>query len=282
MASLAGHLGRIENGEFKELMTTTMYYNPTCMLWDMQKTILSYAEAHDSLTGSSLVREFMDGFDENNDGIIDYDENGRKGYWTPGFRILNHSYYIQVTEKYGELSGSFNIAANLALKHTNRDWNPQGHDFAQEYALVSIATLAYDMSRSEAVSADPFVPEMTWGRGSWPSWELATYMYVTGTTYGAQSLENISLQSPYGAAFQYADKTLNSGAYTGSMDVISDPDSLNTYLRATLNGADPLDFTLYVPEGYGSLEAVPIPNVEETDDPKKIFTAHFNKGVEVW
>ena len=48
MASLAGHLGRIENGEFKELMTTTMYYNPTCMLWDMQKTVLSYAEAHDS------------------------------------------------------------------------------------------------------------------------------------------------------------------------------------------------------------------------------------------
>jgi len=32
----------------------------------------------------------------------------------------------------------------------------------------------------------------------------------------AQSLENISLQSLYGLAFQYADKTLNRGAYTGA------------------------------------------------------------------
>ncbi|WP_269851781.1 hypothetical protein [Methanosarcina horonobensis] len=99
--------GRIEDDKFLELMTKTMYYNPSCMLWDMQKTLLSYAEAHDKLTGSSLLKEFMDGFDENNDGIIDYDENGRKGFWTPGFRILNHSYDIMLTEKYGQLRGVF-------------------------------------------------------------------------------------------------------------------------------------------------------------------------------
>ena len=77
MASLSGHLGRIENNKFVEMMTNTMYYNPSCMLWDMQKTILSYAEAHDTLTGSSIVNKFMEGFDENGDGIIDYDENGK-------------------------------------------------------------------------------------------------------------------------------------------------------------------------------------------------------------
>lgn len=282
VASIAGHLGRIENGEFKELMTTTMYYNPTCMLWDMQKTVLSYAEAHDSLTGSSLVKEFMDGFDENNDGVIDYDENGRKGFWTPGMRILNHSYYLQVTEKYGGLRGLFKNGADFQLKHTNRDWNPQGHDFAQEYSLMFIAALAYGMSQYEAVSADPFVPGMTWGGGRWPSWQLATHMHVTGATYGSQSLMNISLQSLYGAAFQYADKTLKGGAYTGSTDATSDPNSLNAYFQAVLKGADLLDFTLYVPAGYGSLESAPIPNVEETADPKKIFTAHFNNGAEVW
>ena len=84
LASLDGHLGRVKDSRFEELMTGTMYYNPSCMLWDMQKTVLSYAEAHDRLTGSSLYREFMDSFDENHDGIIDYDENGRKGFWSPG------------------------------------------------------------------------------------------------------------------------------------------------------------------------------------------------------
>ena len=157
----------------------------------------------------------MDGFDENGDGVIDYDENARKGFWTAGLRILNYTYHLQSTEEYGTLSGQFKIAADFSLRHTNKDWNPQGHDFAKEYALMWVANQAFDMSRSEAVSADPFVSGMTWGGGRWPSWQLATYMYVTGTTYGAKSLVNISLQSLYGTAFQYADKTLNGGVVHG-------------------------------------------------------------------
>ncbi|WP_243668325.1 hypothetical protein [Methanoculleus chikugoensis] len=108
LASLAGHPGgRIKGTAFVELMTKTMYYNPSCMLWDMQKTLLSYAEAHDRLTGSSLVEQFMEGFDENRDGIIDYDENGRKGFWTPGgFSILSHALDLQMAGgDYGMLEG---------------------------------------------------------------------------------------------------------------------------------------------------------------------------------
>jgi len=41
-------------------------------------------------------------------------------------------------------------------------------------------------------------------------------------------------------------------------------------------------FTLYVIVGYGSLEGVKIPDVEETQDPRKMFTAHFSGGLEVW
>lgn len=129
LASLEGHPGRIEDNKFQEVMTKTMYYNPSCMLWDMQKTLLSYVEAHDKLTGSSLLKEFMDGFDENNDGVIDYDENGRKGYWTPGFRILNHSFDIMLTETYGQLRGTFYSIADFGLKPSRKDWNSQGHDF---------------------------------------------------------------------------------------------------------------------------------------------------------
>ncbi|MBI4814083.1 MAG: hypothetical protein HY802_07360 [Methanobacterium sp.] len=64
--------------------------------------------------------------------------------------------------------------------------------------------------------------------------------------------------------------------------MISDPLAVNKYFEAVSNGAAPLDFTLYVPEGSGSLENVKIPNVQETDDPAKIFTAHFNSGQEIW
>ncbi len=66
------------------------------------------------------------------------------------------------------------------------------------------------------------------------------------------------------------------------MEMASDSNSINTYFEAVSAGAVPLPFTLYVPPGYGSPVAVKIPNVEETDDPEKIFTAHFNGGLEVW
>jgi len=264
-------------------MTATMYYNPSCMLWDMQKTLLSYAEAHDSLTGSSLVEQFMDGFDENRDGIIDYDENGQKGFWTPGFSILSHGLDLQMTGDYGTLKGNFYVAANFSLKHTDPRWNPQGHDFAREYMLVWIATRAYEMSKAETVSDDPFVPGMKWGKGMWPSWQLATRHLLSGFVYGGVSPDRVNPGSLYGTAFRYADKTQNNGAYTGSVDqAISDPHAVGAYLKAVSNGAEPLDFTLYVPAGFGSLAGVKIPNVEETDDPGRIFTARFARGREVW
>ena len=283
LASLAGHLGRIEDTKFIELMTETMYYNPSCMLWDMQKTILSYAEAHDTLTGSSIFKEFMDGFDENGDGIIDYDENGKKGVWTPGFGILSHALDIQITEDYGMQKGPFYQITNFVLKHTNENWNPQGHDFTQEYLLMWIATLAYEMSKSETVSEDPFVQGMSWGKGMWPSWQLAEWTFLSNNIYGAQSLNQASLGSLYGMAFSYADKTGNNGLYTGSIDQIeSDPNALNAYFEAVSKGVDLLDFVLYVPTGLGIIENIKIPNVEETDDPNNIFTAYFNQGQEVW
>ena len=283
LASVAGHLGRIENRMFIELMTENMYYNPSCMLWDMQKTILSYAEAHDTLLGSSILKEFMDSFDENCDGIIDYDENGRKGIWTPGFGILSHALDIQMTDDYGVLKGPFYQMVNFSLKHGDKNWNLQEHDFTQEYVLMWIATLAYEMSKSETVIKDPFVPGMSWGSGMWPSWQLARWTFLSNSIYGTQLSDQVNLNSLYGMAFSYADKTVNNGLYTGSIDQIeSYTNAINVYFEAVSKGSDPMDFILYVPVGFGSIGNVKIPNVTETDDPSKIFTAHFNQGLEVW
>ncbi len=283
LASLAGHFGRIEKGNFIELMTSTMYDNPSCMLWDMQKTLLSYAQAHDALTGSSILREFMDGFDENHDGIIDYDENGRKGFWTPGFSIQAHAIDMQLTEEYGVLKGHFYQNANFSLRNIDKNWNPEGHDFAYEYSLGNIAAMAYTLSRAETVHDDFFIPGMRWGQGMWPSWQQTFRIVLSNCVYGGISPDQIALSSLYGDAFRYADKTGNNGEYTGDRDqLISDPKAISAYFEALSIGAKPLDFTLYVPEGYGSLDRVKIPNVEETKDPAKIFTAHFNRGQVVW
>jgi hypothetical protein len=283
LASLSGHLGRIEGQKFVELMTGTMYYNPSCMLWDMQRTILSYAEAHDRLTGSTLLNDLMDAFDENKDGVIDYDENGRKGYWSPGFGILSSALHTQLTEEYGAFKGHFYQQANFLLKNSFSHWNAHGHDFTYEYLLVITATLAYNLSQSESMNKDDFVPGMSWGRGKWPSWQHALRMGFMGIVYGGTSLEQAGLSSLYGDAFQYADKTLNNGGYTGNIDqMVTDPGAMAAYFKALKNGGAPLDFTLYVPEGFGNFGREKVPNVVETSDPARIFTAHFKGGREVW
>jgi hypothetical protein len=285
LVSLAGHLGRVEQEKFTELMTTTMYYNPTCMLWDMQKTLLSYAEAHDRLTGSSVLKEFMDGFDENQDGIIDYDENGRNGFWSPGFALISHTLDLQLTDNYGALKGGFYQSVNFCLKNSRKDWNAQGHDFSREYLLLFISTMAYNLSKIGTENADPFVPGMSWGNGKWPSWQFATQVLIDANIYGGgvESPDRIIPGSLYGMAFQYADKTENGGTYTGSTNqVVSNAGAIADYLKALSKGVKPLDFVLYVPKGHGSLGSVKVPNVQETDDPAKIFTAHFRNGQEIW
>lgn len=284
LVSVNGHLGRVSDGAFSELMTTTMYYNPTCMLWDMQKTLLSYVQAHDTLTGSSLYQEFMTGFDENGDGIIDYDENGRKGFWTPGFAILSQALQIQLTDtEAGLLRGNFYQAVNFLLKYSNAAWNTGRIDFAYEYMLMWVATLAYELSKAETISPDPFVPGLSWGKGMWPGWEYAKWRQLTGVMYGSEDPDGVSLQSLYGLAFQYADKTGNKGAYTGSTrQMESDPASIRKYFEAVSRGRPLLDFELFLPTGFGKLNGTPIPNVHETDDPEKLFTAHFRSAGKTW
>jgi hypothetical protein len=167
-------------------------------------------------------------------------------------------------------------------RFSEKNWNSQGHDFFKGLMMVSIVQLAFKMSQAEDEHQDSFFKTMSWGKGKWPSWQHVFDEIAHGTLYGSQILTKISLGSMYGNAFQYADKTMNGGSYCGSTGVPSAIDSINRYFKAISLGADPLDFTLYVPGGYGRLEKVKIPNVEETEDPSRMLTAHFNGDREVW
>ena len=281
MASLEGHLGRVDGKEFHELITTTMYYNPACMLWDMQPTVLSWAEASDRLTGSSLLKEIMDGYDENGDGVIDYDENGRKGHWTPVMRFATAAGGLTATAQHDRLRGAFLSGAKMR-RYGNREWNAEGHDFLREFRLIGISAVAFMMSRTESEFEDPFFSGMTVGKGKWPSYQFASYLSIAGAIYGMMYPFGVDNMSLYGSVLQYADKTQNSSAYTGSTGIDSDPEAANNYIKTVAGGASTLDFVLYVPEGFGTLVGKSVPNIEETGDPGRIFTASFDGGKEVW
>ncbi len=281
LASLEGHLGRIEGKRFLELITSQFYYNPSKLLWDLQSTILNYAKANDSLTGSSYHQELLDNFDENGDGVIDYDEMGKKGVWHSMMRLGAIGGHLRATEKYGFLRGAF-LARSQMLKYGNEQWNSLGHDFVKEFRLASAAAVAFRMSQVEMEGKDLLFPTITWGKGKWPSLQFASYVATAFAIYGLEFPLKVDLLSLYGQAFQYADKTLNGGGYTGSLGPESDLEAANHYIKAVAEGAAPLNFVLYVPGGYGNLAGSSVPNMEETEDPDKIFTAHFNNGQEVW
>jgi len=281
MASLEGHLGRVDGKEFHELITTTMYYNSACMLWDMQPTVLSWAEASDRLTGSSLLKEIMDGYDENGDGVIDYDENGRKGHWTPVMRFATAAGGLTATAQHDRLRGAFLNGAKMR-RYGNREWNAQGHDFLEQFRLIEVTALAFMVSRMEFENEDPFFNGMTVGKGKWPSYQFASYLSVAGAIYGMMYPLRVDNMSLYGYVFQYADKTQNSSAYTGSTGIDSDLEAVNNYIKAVAGGASALDFVFYVPAGFGTIVGKSVPNIEETGDPGRIFTASFNGGKEVW
>lgn len=277
LVSLQGHLGRTEGEEFTEVFTTELGHHGRVMLWGLQETTLGYFRANDKLTGSSYLKELLDALDETGDGILGYEETGKKGYEQMFERWLGEASYLRVTDKFGGLKGSFNISAK-SLRYANAEWNAEGHHFCKEARLANAAALAFGMSRAQTEQKDPLFPTMTWGKGKWPSVQHALSASAINAIYGAGATGSVSPFSVYGCAFQYADKALNDSGYTGS----GSRDAVSTYMKAVSEGASPLDFMLYVPEGFGTFNGKSLPNVAESDDPSKILRASFSNGNEWW
>lgn len=280
LASLEGHLGRIEGDRFVELFTRNLYFCGTKILWDLQETVMQYARANDRLTGSSYTDRFLKSFDENGDGIIDYDEMGRNGFWHPMMRVLAATYRARGDNPSGLLQSSFRTISQ-ALKFSSPRWNTHGHDFAKDWMLVRACWVALGMSRAPEERKDPFFPGLTWGKGKWPTLQFAEYALGATSIYGQEFPKKANMLSLYGFAFQYADKKMNGGKYTG-LSPASHPEAIQVYKEEAARGAAPLDFIVYVPKGYGNLNGTRLPNIQETEDPDKVFTASFNRGGEVW
>ncbi|MDY6916969.1 MAG: DUF362 domain-containing protein [Chloroflexota bacterium] len=282
LASLEGRLGTVDGGTFSELVTGTMYFDVFKVPWDLQRTSLAYLEAVDQLAGSSLKQEFLEAFDEDGDGAISYEEFGKNGLVSPILALMGVRISMEGRTRLGHHHGSFTLNATL-LKLSNPAWNADGHDMLRYFYFGPACLAAYTMSQLGIEGQDPFLSGLTWGQGKWPSFKLASYMQLGNSIYGAGFPLGVSFPSMYGHCLRYADMTQNSAEYTGNLLFEPDPGGVQRYMTDVASGAaKPLDFTLYVPAGYGSLSGNRVPNVEETGAPAKVFTVTFAGGSEVW
>ena len=81
LASFQGRLGYLDGDNFKEIFTKALFTDNHILPWDMQKTFFAYLDAVDQLQGTSLKKSFLDTYDEDGDGIVTYEEKGKKGLY---------------------------------------------------------------------------------------------------------------------------------------------------------------------------------------------------------
>ncbi len=272
LSSYKGHLIQEKNNNWYEFMTKALYYNYLTLLYNLQTTIFSYAKACDSLFNTNLYNELMNMLDENNDGVIDYNEQGR-GFETAQLETFAYCLNLLITDEYGSLKSPYIQNISL-LKNSNSCWNPNAQNFMKESIFLEKFSLAFKLSQQENQEKDLFYNKMIYGKGYWPSFKTVEYLYNMTYVYGGQSLKSISLSSPYGCLFQYCDIVKNSGNYTKNPST-----ALSDYFKDLNSGEKPLPFTFFVPHGFGKLNGIKVPNTIETNDPKLIFTAHFK---EIW
>lgn len=283
LVSIQGHPGTVNNNEFTDLVTETLYFASSKFPWDMQQTSFSYLAAVDGLTGSSLKKEFIEAFDENLDGIVTYDEFGKNG----GAAILFLYGFGDVlsrlsSDEFGYIREMFIMMAAM-LKCSDPLWNSQGMNLIKEYSYGFICMAAYQMSLMDFEGEDPFLPGLKWGNGKWPSFEFAKFFYLGMNMYGPQFPIKVDTAGLYGSAFRYADMTRNNGKYAGKAGSLPTPGAIDKYFSDVSSGKmNPLDFTFYIPAGFDSVGGLSVPNVEVTDDPVKIFTASFTGEKEIW
>jgi hypothetical protein len=278
LASLRQHLGRVDNGVFTELFTSTLYHSASKPLWDLQATCMAYLRINDKLTGSDFAQKVLQAYDENGDSIIDYMETGKS------FVPLMMAYVISLMAQDLNLSEASRLCfliSTTQLKHLKREWNAGGHNLGEEVILGQALAMAFAMSNAAEERIDPFFPEMTWGKGKWPSMQFALHRQISTQIFGYNFPNQFDLNSPYGCAFNYADNKWNGAKYVNALSKAEEQYTIGNYHKAVAQGANLLPFTIYVPQCLSAVNNVHIPNVEQTDEAKLIFTASFNDR-EVW
>jgi hypothetical protein len=281
IVSVEGHLGTVDKGVFTDLITRRLYYDILSFPWHLQRTALAFLEATDALAGASRRREFLEAFDEDGDGVVTFEEFGKKGVVGLFLHVLGRVVHLAGSRPLGGLAGGFAMRAQM-IKGGEALWNAEGHDLMKEYNYGFICMTAFRMSQLPISMPDPFSPGLIFGQGLWPSFDLAKYVYTGMALYGDQFPTQVSITGLFGTAFTFADLTQNNSVYTGLLPSQPNPEGLKRYFGEVAGkGRKPLDFTLYVPAGFGQVAGAAVPNVEVTDDPGRVLTVEFAGGA-VW
>ncbi|MCK5343094.1 MAG: hypothetical protein KAR20_06805, partial [Candidatus Heimdallarchaeota archaeon] len=280
--SLKGHLGSVINANFSDIVTNTLFYDTYKVPWDLQRTALSYLAAVDELEGTNLKEEFIRHFDEDNDGVISYEEFGKMGSMSVMLHLSAGYVSLMGTEKLGGLKGFFKMMTSM-YRYRDKRHNPYNTDIMKERILATTCAVAFGISRMQIEIPDQFAPGRMCGKGKWPSTQFVRYLQTGSMIYGPGFPMSIGVPGLYGNALFYADLTQNGGQYAGSIRSQPDPQAINRYMKDVKRGnIEPLDFVLYVPEEFGKFARRSVPNVEITDDPAKMFTASFQNNTEIW
>ncbi len=282
IVSLKGHLGSVLDDNFSDIITSTLFYDLFKVPWDMQQSTLNYLAAQDHLDGTNLKEELLQHFDENNDGVISYEEFGKNGSLSIALQLLADYVSTMGREELGHLKGFYKTYSST-LKYADKRFNSHGQDIMGERLLLTNCAVALAVSLMPMELPDPFVSGRTCGNGKWPSIQYAQFLYFGNILYGPEFPLLIGYPSLYSNAFFYADLTQNGGKYAGKLRSSPDLKGINKYFREVRRGKiKPLDFVLYVPAEFINLSGKKVPNVETTEDLTKIFTVNFQQNNEIW
>jgi len=278
--SLKGHLGSVKNNNFSDIVTKTLFYDTFKVAWDLQRTTFSYMAAVDDLEDTNLMEEFLQTFDEDNDGVVTYEEFGKNGAITFYLHLAANMVSLAGKDRLSSLKEYFKMMSSN-YRYRDKQHNQDNHDIMAEISLNNTYSIAFSISRIAMDIPDPFASGVTYGKGKWPSFKIAQFVQTGNLIYGFGFPFSIAFPSLYSNALFYADLTQNGGQYAGAIQ--PDPQAVSRYISDVAKGeVKPLDFVLYVPEDFSTLSGSKVPNVEITDDPLKMFTASFQNREENW
>jgi hypothetical protein len=280
LASFRGRLGFLEGKDFKEIVTRALYTDNHILPWDMQKSFFAYLEAVDRLQGSSRKNSFLDTYDEDGDGVVNFEEFGKKGLYGTSMFLGGLRVSLRGVEDESETFRVNYALMATSLRCSNPAWNPEGHHINREQIYGSVFGVAQLMSLSPEEQEDPFLPGLLWGKGKWPSYTLAYDRYLKQTVFGYRYPVRVGMACLYGMVYAYADFKQNNRKFIGTVRGIPNTKAPQMYVEAIKEGRmKPLDFTFFLPTGVGGTD---LPNVQVSSDPSRIFTAQFEGGDIQW